>query len=69
MLEQNISPRSVINRAYYAMFYSILSLFLKSETLVKTSKHTGVISCIKVGLDALNLPNTVYEIKKYWGIN
>lgn len=44
MLEENLSPRSIINRAYYSMFYSILSLFLFVEINVKTSKHAGVIS-------------------------
>lgn len=44
MLEQNISPRSVINRAYYAMFYSLLALFIQSDINLKTSKHSGVIT-------------------------
>lgn len=44
MLEGNFSPRSVINRAYYMMFYALLALFIKSNIDVKTSKHIGVIS-------------------------
>ncbi|MEK6645840.1 MAG: HEPN domain-containing protein [Candidatus Firestonebacteria bacterium] len=44
MLENNVSPRSIINRAYYALFYSILALFLKTGMTLKTSKHSGIIS-------------------------
>jgi len=44
MLLAKISPRSVINRAYYAMFYILLALFMKVNLNIKTSKHTGVIS-------------------------
>lgn len=43
MLKEGISSRSVINRAYYSMFYVVLSLFLKTNLSMKTSKHTGVI--------------------------
>ena len=44
MLQNQLSPRSVINRAYYSAFYAILSLFLKADIRLKTSKHMGVIS-------------------------
>ncbi|MEW6026168.1 MAG: HEPN domain-containing protein [Planctomycetota bacterium] len=44
MLKHRLSPRSIINRSYYAMFYSVLALFLKTGTAIKTSKHSGVIS-------------------------
>jgi uncharacterized protein (UPF0332 family) len=44
MLEDNFSPRSIINRSYYAMFYALLALFLKAGISMKTSKHIGVIS-------------------------
>ena len=44
MLQNNLSPRSIINRAYYAMFYSVLAPFLRADINLKTSKHTGVIS-------------------------
>jgi len=44
MLEQNFSPRSVANRAYYSAFYAVLALFIKSAINVKTSKHQGVLS-------------------------
>lgn len=44
MLQDNLSPRSIINRAYYSMFYTLLALFLKADIALKTSKHAGVIS-------------------------
>lgn len=44
MLEGGFSPRSVVNRAYYSMFYTILALFIKTGVAIKTSKHIGVIS-------------------------
>ncbi len=44
MLQDKLTPRSITNRAYYAMFYSILALFIKSKLDIKTAKHTGVIS-------------------------
>jgi uncharacterized protein (UPF0332 family) len=44
MLQDKLSPRSIINRAYYSMFYALLALFLKADINLKTSKHAGVIS-------------------------
>ena len=44
MLRNNITPRSILNRAYYVMFYAILALFLKKNVSIKTSKHIGIIS-------------------------
>jgi uncharacterized protein (UPF0332 family) len=44
MLQNNLSPRSIINRAYYSIFYSVLALFLQSDITLKTSKHSGVIA-------------------------
>ena len=44
MLKVRISSRSIVNRAYYAMFYAVLALFLKENINLKTSKHSGVIS-------------------------
>lgn len=43
MLIQGCSAQSVINRAYYAVFYCTLALFLKTGIPVKTSKHSGII--------------------------
>jgi uncharacterized protein (UPF0332 family) len=36
------SPRSVINRAYYSMFYAILALLIFEK--FGSSKHSGVLS-------------------------
>ena len=44
MLEGNFSPRSITNRAYYAMFYAVLALFLRTDVDIKTSKHAGIIT-------------------------
>ncbi len=44
MAKGGLSPRSIVNRAYYAMFYAVLALFLKTNVNLKTSKHSGVIS-------------------------
>ena len=44
MLQNNLSPRSIVNRIYYSVFYAILAIFLKSDINIKTSKHSGVIS-------------------------
>jgi uncharacterized protein (UPF0332 family) len=38
----NKSPRSVINRDYYSMFYSILALLIFEP--YSSSKHSGVLS-------------------------
>ncbi len=41
LLDGGRSPQSVINRAYYAMFYSVLALL---QTIGKVpGKHTGAI--------------------------
>jgi uncharacterized protein (UPF0332 family) len=44
MAKGGLSARSIVNRAYYAMFYAVLGLFLKSNVTLKTSKHSGIIS-------------------------
>lgn len=44
MAKGGLSPRSIVNRAYYAMFYAVLALFLKANVTTKTSKHSGIIS-------------------------
>ncbi len=43
MLTSGFSPRSIVNRSYYAMFYAVLALFIHTNTPHKTSKHSGVI--------------------------
>lgn len=44
MLQAGLTPRSVINRAYYSMFYAVLALFIYEDINPKTSKHSGVIA-------------------------
>lgn len=42
LLSGKQSPRSIINRAYYAMFYAILALIVFEP--FSSSKHIGVLS-------------------------
>jgi len=42
LFDQNGSPESVINRAYYAMFYAVLALLTSIGK--GASKHSGVIA-------------------------
>jgi len=44
MLRAGVSPRSVVNRAYYAMFYAAMALFIRFDVALKTSKHSGLIT-------------------------
>jgi len=44
MLQAQMSPRSIVNRAYYVAFYATLALFIKASVLVKSSKHAGIIA-------------------------
>ena len=41
LLSGKKSPRSIINRAYYAMFYAVLALLVYES--YSSSKHSGVI--------------------------
>ena len=43
MLKNHLSPRSILNRAYYSMFYALLALYIGQGIDLKTSKHSGVI--------------------------
>ena len=64
------SPRSIINRAYYSMFYSILSLLIFEP--YSSSKHSGVLSYfnqhfIKTGLfseDLGRVVNRAFELRQ-----
>lgn len=42
LLSGQKSPRSIINRAYYAMFYCVLALLIYEE--YSSSKHSGILS-------------------------
>jgi len=71
MLDGNCSPRSVVNRAYYAMFYAVLALFIRFETVHKTSKHSGVIGIFnrefvhtgKIETRFAKMLNTIFEAR------
>lgn len=64
------SPRSVINRAYYAMFYAILALLIFEP--YASSKHSGVLAYfnrrfIKEGLfphDLGEAANIAFELRQ-----
>ena len=42
LLSNKESPRSVINRAYYAMFYTVLALIVFEP--FSSSKHSGILA-------------------------
>lgn len=42
LFEGNKSPRSVINRVYYAMYYAVLALIIFEKFI--SSKHSGVLA-------------------------
>ena len=44
MLAAGLTPRSVVNRAYYALFYAVLALLLHERVEHRTSKHSGIIA-------------------------
>jgi uncharacterized protein (UPF0332 family) len=44
MVESDFATRSIVNRAYYALFYAVLALFLRFDVQLKTSKHTGIVA-------------------------
>ena len=64
LLQQGGSPGSIINRAYYAMFYAALALL---TTLGKgASKHSGVISLfdqlfVKTGDFPKNMSKAIHK--------
>jgi uncharacterized protein (UPF0332 family) len=62
LLDGNKSPRAIINRTYYAMFYAILALLIFEE--YGSSKHAGVLSYfnsrfVKTGLISKDLGRSV----------
>lgn len=50
LLQGNASPRSVVNRAYYAAFYTVLALLLRRKQPIATSRHSGIISLFDTAL-------------------
>lgn len=61
LLEGRRSPQSIVNRAYYAMFYAALALLQKIGKI--PSKHIGVISLFDT-----EFVMTVFSPKNYNGI-
>ena len=61
MLEGSFTPRSITNRAYYSMFYAVLSLFIKTDVDIKTSKHTGIISIFDKEFIYLRLSSAICQ--------
>ncbi len=70
LLSGRKSPRSIINRAYYAMFYTVLALLVYES--YSTSKHSGVLAYfnkrfIKDGVLPESLGrsiNTAFELRQ-----
>jgi hypothetical protein len=64
LLDANRTPRSAINRTYYAMFYAVLALL---QTVGRVaSKHTGVISLfdsefVRTGIFPKEMSQTLHE--------
>jgi len=61
----NGSPRSIINRSYYAMFYAVLALLLREGK--SYSKHSGVIGAfdryfVKTGLLPKELSSNLHKL-------
>lgn len=70
LLSGRKSPRSVINRAYYAMFYAVLALLVYEP--YSSSKHSGALSYfnkrfLKEGIFNKNLGrsiNRAFELRQ-----
>ncbi|MEW6417822.1 MAG: HEPN domain-containing protein [Nitrospirota bacterium] len=63
LLKEGMSLRSIMNRLYYAMFYTVLALL--QEKQLGTSKHYGAISLfdrefIKSGILDKDLSKTLH---------
>jgi len=64
LLEASRTPRSVVNRAYYAMFYAVMALL---QTIGKAaSKHAGVIGLfdkefVHTGIFPLAMSRSLHE--------
>jgi len=44
MIHSGVGPRSVVNRAYYAIFYAVHALIIYENIELKSSRHSGIIS-------------------------
>jgi uncharacterized protein (UPF0332 family) len=64
LLKEGMSTRAVMNRLYYAMFYTVLALL--QEKQIGTSKHIGAISLfdrefIKTGIFDKDMSKTLHR--------
>ncbi|HHY32898.1 MAG TPA: HEPN domain-containing protein [Firmicutes bacterium] len=64
LAEHQGTPRSIVNRSYYAMFYAVLALLLSVEK--STSKHSGAISAfdlyfVRAGLFPKHLSKSLHR--------
>lgn len=64
LLSKGGSPGSIINRAYYAMFYAVLALLVKVDK--GTSKHSGAIALfdqhfVKEGIFSKDMSYTLHK--------
>lgn len=64
LLREGMSMRAVMNRLYYAMFYTVLALLQEKE--LGTSKHSGAISLfdrefIKTGVFGNDMSKTLHR--------
>ncbi len=55
LADNGYSARTIINRAYYSMYYVVNALFIRTGHQLKTSKHSGIIAIfdhefVKTGL-------------------
>ncbi|HTP64611.1 MAG TPA: HEPN domain-containing protein [Geobacteraceae bacterium] len=72
LLETGRSARSVVNRAYYAMFYGVLALLIAEEVEHRTSKHSGIIAIFdkafvhtgKLGPDYSRLLHRMFDARQ-----
>ena len=64
LLKEGMSLRAVMNRLYYALFYSVLALLQKKQ--IGTSKHSGAIALfdkefVKTGHFSKELSKTLHR--------
>jgi uncharacterized protein (UPF0332 family) len=71
LFEQGGTPVSVVNRAYYAIFYATMALIGTLKEKVDTSKHKGVIAAfnrefVKTGILPKEMSKILREAFEAW---
>ena len=61
MIKLKMTPRSIINRSYYVMFYAAQALFLKAGIKMAGSKHTMVLSTFDIEFIKTGKVDKVYS--------